>query len=226
LRIRPFLAAVALLRAASPAAADTVARFSQLDGQPPIVIELADNGDSRMTVTDAAYVTRDGTTYLVLSDSGGRFSVTLPDYLALLAELSRAAPSAGGRMPDRVEITQAGTETVAGHSGTVHRLIGPGDAAPFEIVVSDDAVLRPVSLILTNLIATFIAQVEGQNPALAARIAEVLRLGAVIRFGPIYRLESVAATPVPRSAFDVPEPPLSRDAFRERILRAATPVAN
>jgi hypothetical protein len=220
-----WIAALAALLAPASAAADVTARYRQASGEPDMSIQVNDRGDSRMTVTQAAYVTKDGITYMVMSDAQGIFAVRQEDFLALMAEVLAATdPADPPANASPITITEAGAETVAGRAGRLFRIApsaNPSDM--FEVVIGEDADLAPVTAVAVRHLAPFFDTMNRSTPGLAEAIREVLGRGALLRFGPIFQLDSVDAAPVPASAFELPSAPIGREALAERLGLGAQP---
>jgi hypothetical protein len=217
-----WIIAFAAFLVADPAAADITARYRQGNGEADMVLQVNDRGDSRMTVTEATYVTRDGITYMLVRDSQGSFVARQEDFLALMAALLRAT----GEPPAstaRVAISEGGPATVAGRTGRLFRLGNrdtPSDS--FDVVISTDGDLAPLTAVMIRHLVPFFETMGRSNPELAAAARDVLGRGAVLRFGPLFELESAATAPVPAAAFDLPSPPISRDALAQRLQNEAS----
>jgi hypothetical protein len=213
-----WFAGLLVLLGADAALADVTARFSQPQG-PPVIVQVGDRGDSRMTVDEAAYVTRDGVTYMILTGGDGTYVVRQEDFLAVFAELraqgSRPDPSAAA---PRIAIAEQGTETIAGRSGRVFRVGDPDSSDAVEFVISADPELAPVGRVFSAQLVAFFPAGGQPVPGLTEAMSDVLSRGAMIRFGELFRLQSVDLAPVPPSAFDLPSAPISRAALRARIV--------
>jgi len=220
MRIRLILAAFsAALFAAGPAAADMTARFAQADGAPPVVAQINDRGDSRVTVTEAVYLTTGGVTYMILNDAQGQFVARQEDFLRLMNELLAALPAESPSAPAQLRIVEAGTESLAGRSGTIFRLSDPAmPSDSFDLVISTDPGLAPLGRAMASVIGPFSMAVARSMPGFGAAVSEVIGHGALLRFGPLWRLETIEVAPVPQSAFALPSAPLGIDALRARLL--------
>lgn len=215
-----WMMALVALAAADPALADVTARFRQSAGAP-IVIQVNDRGDSRMTVTDGVYVTSNGVNHMILTFPNGTIVVRQEDFLGLMAELSGVlAPPVTASGP-RIEISERGRETVGGRSGTVFRVGPPGSADSLEFVISTDPDLAPVGRVFQAQFLPMLTTQRGTPAGLAEAMTDLLSRGALLRFGTLFRLEAVDNAPVPESAFALPGTPISRDALRERLMSAA-----
>jgi hypothetical protein len=214
-----WIAALAALLFATPAAADITARYRQGNGEGEMVVQVNDRGESRMSVTEATYVTRDGVTYMLLTDARGSFVVRLADFLALMDELLRArsdaAPPAnsGG-----VTISEAGSEILAGQNGRLYRIVNTRIASDvFEVVIGTDAELAPLSSAMAGALLPMFETMGRGAPGLAEALRDLLGRGAVLRLGPLFQLERIERAPVPASAFELPSAPISREALAKRL---------
>ena len=218
MRTAPILAALLALVLAAPAEADVTARFRQTDGRP-MVVEVNDFGESRMTVSNAVYVTTGGVMYMILNDSQGIFVVRQQDFMALMAELlGVSGPNEASTGGDRVTILQAGSETLAGRAGTVFRLGAPQHPADsLELVISADPELAPLGPAMAAHIAPFFETMSGAMPGVSAAVVELMARGTLIRLGDLWRLDSVEIAPVAPSAFALPSPPIDRAALAARL---------
>lgn len=218
MRAARFLAALLFLVLAAPAQADITARFRQADDQA-MVVEANENGESRMTVSHAVYVTTGGVTHMILTDPQGTFVVRQQDFMALMAELLRAAGQAEApAVGEGVTIAEAGSETLAGRVGTVFRLSRPQHPTDsLELVISADPELAPLGRALAGHIAPFFTTMGGAMPGVAAAASELMARGTLIRLGDLWRLDSVETAPVPPSAFALPSAPISAEALAARL---------
>ena len=215
-----WMVALFALISADPARADVTARYSQPDG-PPIVIQANDRGDSRMAVTDGVYVSRNGVTHMILTLRDSTIVVRQEDFLAVIAEFVAAARPPGTPAGGRIEISEHGREMVGGRGGTVFRVSEAGEAQALEFVISTDADLAPIARAFRAQFLPFFAAQGASPPGVTEAMTDLLSRGALIRFGDMFRLESIDATPVAEAAFDLPSAPISRDALRARLLSEA-----
>lgn len=207
-----------VLLIAAPASADITARYAQWNGEPPMVVQVSDSGESRITVTEAVYVTTGGVDYMILDDAQGQFVVRQQDFLGMMADLLRASPAATPPSAPPPAIAESGTETVAGRAGTLFRLSDPRQPSDtFDLVISTDPELAPLGRAIGSLVGVFGITLSRTSPGLGAAFSELVGRGALLRFGPLWRLESVEVAPVPRSAFALPSAPLSPEALRARF---------
>lgn len=224
--IRIIAACLAALLIAGPAWADVTARYAQEGGGPPILVQAGDNGDSRVTVDEAIYVTTGGIVYMILDDAAGRFVVRQQDFLNLLDELMRATAVAEAAYVPAPVISEGGSEILAGRSGTVFRISDPRQASDtFELVISTDPELAQIGRAIGSLVAAFSTTMGRSWPGFASAFSELVGRGALLRLGHWWRLESVDVGPVPQSAFALPSAPLDRDALRARLNAGAGPAS-
>ena len=219
MQIARILAAIfAALLIAAPASADITARYAQWNGEPPMVVQVSDIGESRITVTEAVYVTTGGVDYMILEDAGGQFVVRQQDFLGMMADLLRAAPAAAPPGAPPPTIAESGTETLAGRAGTVFLISDPRHPSDrFDLVISTDPELAPLGRAIGSLVGIFGITMSRTSPTLGAALSDLVGRGALLRFGPLWRLESLEVEPVPQSAFALPSAPLSPEALRARF---------
>ena len=216
--------ALAVCLGAAPAAADITARYRQaVEGREDLIVQVGGRGESRMTVAEATYITRDGVTYMALTDSTGSFVVRQQDFLALMAELLHAtgetAPPAEAA---RVTISEVGVENVGGRSGRLFRIGNPSiPSDSFDVVISDDAGLAPLRGVMIAHLAPFFDTMGRGAPGLADALRDLMSRGALLRLGPLFQLESIDTATVPASAFELESPPISREALAERLQAQA-----
>jgi hypothetical protein len=215
----PWTIAFAALVLAGPAQADITARYRQSTGEPDMIVQVNDLGESRMNVTEAAYVTTGGVAYVLVTDDRGGYVVRHADFMSLLDELVRATSPAGpptGTGPVRIE--EGGTETVGGVSGRVFRLSDPRNPSDaFELVIATDPALAPLGRAMAAPLVPVFATMQGGAPGIAEAMTQVLGRGALLRFGHVFRLASIESGPIPASAFVLPSTPISREALAERL---------
>lgn len=235
MRNRLITAALAASLASSPAAAaDITARyeFPAATGHM-MTVQANDRGDSRLSFGERlAVVTRDGVSYLLMADLRGPFAIRQDEMVAAMAEMVRGMASDVAPPPEPVEAvnpyspTEAGTETVAGRTGTVWRISPPsadeaaGRRGP-DIVISTDADLAPIGRALARqwVSGDFVSGNVGLAGSLAffpAAVRSIVERGTIIRMGTVMRLHSVEPGPVPDSAFTLPGPVLTRSQFLAR----------
>lgn len=240
-------AAIAVLVAA-PARADVTARYvigPGPTGMPPMIIEVNDRGDSRMTMGNSmAVLTLDGISYIVMADLGGTFVARQDDVLAIQVESARAFLNRD--LPERqhgahappipampaFRAVQGGSETVGGRTGTIWSLQNStSHAAPpgMDFVVSTDPDLAPIGRAFARQFTSSRAALRQMTgPPLADAdagffdgIMAIFERGTVIRWGRLMRLESVDAHAILASDFVLPSPPLTREQLAARMQGAA-----
>lgn len=226
MRPRLFLSIAGLLWAlgAGPARADITADYHAWGPiGPAMKVQVADSGDARVEMGgQLVAVRRDGVTYLVRHDDRGRFVLTIDEFERIEAGLTREDP-----LPDELAaagdatLVEAGTEVVAGRTGTVLLFADEGGrAGPSELafVVSADADLRPVGSVMARIFGGGAAM---PMPApIRALLAEVDRRGTLIRMGFMLRLAGTSRERIPAAAFELPGPVVTGDEAHARLGRA------
>ena len=204
---------------AAPAQADIMARFAQPNGLP-LVVEVRDNGDSRIVVNDGVYLRRDGASYMILTDASGTFVARQEDFVGFMRALLGAAPELQAPSDSPVSLGRQGEEVVAGRRGTLFRVKFVGSASPEEtmdIVISDDPELAPVGRAMAAQLGPLLTASIASTPGLSQGLADLMARGTVIRFGFVWELESVETGPVDASGFALRGSPLSGEPLRERL---------
>ena len=192
--------AAALLPA--PALADVTARYTFRDAK--IVIEAADNGNSRVDI-DGKHrlwiVRRDGIDYVVLRDSDGEEHAALAEgaFARLLGPTPQAAMA--------VDAVMGGSDTVAGYSGTVWQF-GPRGEAPIELLMSPDPRLAPIGAVCLRLVEPIFGRYFDREA-----LRKLFAAGTPLRIGPaglpaeqLILFESASFDPVDPKRFAVPGP--------------------
>jgi hypothetical protein len=214
----PRIIAACLLFLATPALADVTARYSGMQPDSGMVVRIADNGDTFIGHgANSSYLTTGGVTYIILSDGRGAFTVRRDTFMAVLRELTlgREPPPGPGR---GAAVEETGAESVAGFAGRVFR-VGPRNIPSdrLEVVVSGAPELARVGRAVAAHIVPWFETVGRTAPELRTAIGDVLARGAVIRLGPLFRLEAVDSAPIPATQFALPSPPLDRAELIRRL---------
>lgn len=216
-----WIAALVAMLATAPAQADITARYAQR-GDRQIIVEVRDNGDSRITVNDGVYVSTGGATHMILTDARGTFVARQADFVALMEEMMRVVPRQQGATGDSFAIGERGMETIAGRTGRVLRIGARASQTDvMDVVVSEDSELAPVGRAMATLLAPILVASTQGTPGLSDAMTGLLQRGTVLRFGNVFTLESVGTAPVSPEGFLLPSAPLSREALRERIMNDA-----
>jgi hypothetical protein len=188
---RGFAFLLPLLAIATPALAGSKATYEGLDG-PPLLIEVADNGDARIGATGKAdaYGLLIGEEFYLVSHEDGSWKVArIADQAAafdrVLPPIFRTifgAAGAAGKTPPKLKVVRAGSRTVAGVPGEVYTMTGLDPEKPAEtseMVVTQDPRLAPAGRALAGfndammvmmrpLIGEMAASEIAQNHATAA----------------------------------------------------------
>lgn len=176
-----------------------------------LIVEVADNGDARITADDGQTVAirRDGTLYLARRDENGPFMVPSDEFARIEESKAREADGLPGlvELPP-VRIEECGTEIVGGRRGVVLALLEQEETVcdpSFAFVVNSDADLAPVGPLVAAIVGGFGA--DAGFP-LADQLREVFARGTLIRSF-MLRLESTSDAAIPASAFELPGPVVS-----------------
>jgi hypothetical protein len=171
------------------------------------------------------FLTRDNVGYFIeldAQDNAGRQE----DMLALLAA-SRHGPINRPMIErlarQRAEIVRAGTETIAGVTGDVYRLVlieGETRAPPVEIVISAAPRLAPVGRELLRFYDSLrapIVAVAGSAPQPYVAVRELMARGTPLRFGGM-RLKSIESRQLTEDMVALSGPIMSREAFTALLM--------
>lgn len=190
------LASIWLCLCGNTAKTDLSATFSDPAGRGNLVIELAANGDGRITVdADDYFLIKSGQVYLVSAGPGGPRAMSVEAVAALqqrtVDEGSVAISSeSGSRKP--LEYVADGPVEVAGYGATAYRVAGAPNVAP--VLLSDDPELAD----LGGAVAQWLDAMDAMtNPALRQQDnLKALRHGkAMIGFAGM-RLARIERTPI------------------------------
>lgn len=224
-------------RAVLPATAPANVRESpptltvSADGTGQARIEMAAPGTpapgSRQP--SVALITREGVGYFALNGPMPAMQIVgrIEDAFAVGAQLAQPILQGPARthvaqvMSQRVEITPVGPETVSGIQGNLYRIVivsGETRTPPVEMVVATDPRLAPVGQEFVRLIESVrptVVAVAGGEPQLYTALRGMFGLGAPLRIGNEFRVDSVSTEDVPDSQFALPGPVLSREQLQQ-----------
>lgn len=234
MRSKAILAAIgALFLSRAASATDITARYVLPSiGNAIMTVEADDHGNSRISVDgEPAVITTNGISYLLMEDSQGRYVVRREDMLAVANEIARAmiggAPIPEGAEP-RIDFdppARAGTETVAGRTGTTWVILGGAgsDGERVDLVVSADPDLAPIGRALAlQFRESSISVGAGVGPLglsgeLPRALLAILERGAILRYGNMARLQGVDTRSIPASTFALPAAPMTREQLAARV---------
>lgn len=227
IRICVAAAAALLIAGCSKAPEDVTARYTLAGGQGTVTVKAAGNGNARIDSNSQTLIRRDGTEYLVGSDSQGSFAASVPDFIAVMADMLKETGMKPPALPPQPEydLTKAGKETVGGIEGDIWKVAAkdkkaaPAEAA--EAVISADPSLANVGKAMqmqTRLGVASMEQIQGGRTSLDKRVEEMLGKGMVLRFGPAIKLDKIERGPVDASSFELPKPVLDKDALKKRLM--------
>lgn len=196
---------------------------------PGIVIWADDRGRVRAAIAAGhggmRFQTRGTVGYVLDLDERGSVG-RQEDLLALLAA-SRHGPINRPMIErlarQRAEIVRAGTETIAGVTGDVYRLVlieGETRAPPVEIVISAAPRLAPVGRELLRFYDSLrapIVAVAGSAPQPYVAVRELMARGTPLRFGGM-RLRSIEDRELTDELTALSGPVLSREAFAAILM--------
>ena len=199
------------------------------DGAGQARTEMAAPG-AGATPPSVALITREGIGYAALNAPGGGMQIVarVDDVLAVASQI--AGPLLRGSsmqrdvqqvMQQRVEIHPVGPEVVNGVQGNLYRIVmvsGETRSPPFEIVVATDPRLAPVGqefARLTESLRPTIVSLLGSEPQVYMAVRGLLGLGAPLRIGNEFRINSVNTEDVPDSRFALPGPVMSREQLQQ-----------
>lgn len=221
--IRYFLCAAALGFAA-PAVAGTRATYAGETPDKVMTIEVADNGDARISDEENGdYGLMLGGHFYIVGSGGGAVRVArIEDVAAAIDQVippvfkglfsgARTAPAKGFRA------VKHGTRTVAGQPGTVYTVYGLNDEKPDEaqeFVLSSDPALKPIGAAMEQFMN---AAIVPAAPLIGAGAVEIIAntraifaLGTPLDVGRL-RLTSLATADVPPARLALPAKPATVD---------------
>jgi hypothetical protein len=220
--------AVCLLAMPAAALADVTIHYGPVgDSNQHITIEadMAGNVRAEAGPGQIILIRADGQVYLAVPGDEAEYA-RMDDYVALLEAHRAAHPGMGVRPPPPAHyvLEPRGEEQVGQWRGVRYVV---AQAAPHDRALDQDAVISAdPALAEAGRAATRLFQAQGRmiSAAFGAGPPELIRLqlemygrGLALRVGPIYRLESVNADPVPAGRFAIPSPLLTRAELAERL---------
>ncbi len=221
-----FLAVVAAAWA-GPALADMTAHYVGSDDSRMITIEIATEGDYRVTIGDHShyFLTRAGRGYLVETNAAGPKVMRQEDIATVMIEQVKpnVRPSPHKSEAD-ARLVARGPVSIRGRKGVAYGLIfdgnSGGDDEPY-LVVSDDPALAPLAAVMRKQFAASIGTMHGifgaENPW--AFMEGMLDKGAPLVFLGM-TLDTIDHARIPASRFVLPASPISLDAVRRDFATA------
>lgn len=210
-----------LLLAGMPAAAlaDMKGTWLQPRRFETVIVEVADNGDSRLQFSGQRWRLQivGGDAYAVYDRPQGVRVVRLTDLRQLVAERRPALPNPA--ILSGLRLLQRGTASFAGHRGTAFFFQEPGSAEPLIIpmlVVSADPALaplgRPIALQMDFAILSY--RLAGAViPPIFLAMREALGNGTPLSFFTL-ELQSIERAPIDPARFRLPAPPVTMEELR------------
>jgi hypothetical protein len=236
--IRSFLVALALL-AAAPAFADTTGVYATSDGNMTMTVEVASNGDVRGTMggklLDAlarqapearppGFITRDGEGYFIQPAADGVSVIRASDAAAVMAESFREHASGIPASPMQ-KLVARGTATVNGRTGTAYASGKARAGEPPSLVISADPDLSELARAMAGQFEMSVSMGQALGfGEMGGDMLALLRTGVPLRFAGM-ELTRVTHDAIAPDRFELPAPPLSREAIRALMVhqRAAPP---
>jgi hypothetical protein len=217
---RRLILAVLLLAGLPVAArADMKATYLQASLFETMIVEVADNGDSRLQFSGQSWRLQfvGGQGYAVYELLQGVQVVRLADLRRLRIERWRGPPDTA--ILEGVRLVQRGTASVAGYRGTAYLIQRPEDAEPLPgpmLVVSEDPALaalgRPIAAQMDFVILS--SRLAGATiPPLALAIREALGSGTPWSFLDM-ELQNIDRGPIDPARFRLPAPPVTMEVLR------------
>ena len=220
MRLLLLLAALGL---ASSAHAGTVATYVGQKQEPPLRIEIADNGDLRVGDNDRFYSLRlGGVSYLVMRTGKGWEVARLAD---VVAAFDRTEPkrAPGGSPPSdaAIRFEPLGPAVVNGRSGTAYRVQGVEMRSSSDYAISHDPALASVGdgvrlAVERSIVMAYPFVSERMAPA----IRRLFALGTLLEGelgGDVYRLDRVESADVDPARLKLPARPLGVEDIVRRM---------
>jgi hypothetical protein len=210
-----------LLLACLPAAAlaDMKATYLHPRRMDTVIVEVADNGDSRLQFSGQIWRLQivGGENYVIYGRPQGPYVVRLADLEQLFAELRPALPSPPSL--SGLRLVRRGTAGFAGHRGTAFFFETPDRAAmspyPMLVVSADPALAplgRPIALQMDFAILSY--RLAGTAiPPIFVAMREALGGGTPLSFLGL-DLQGIERTPVDPVRFGLPAPPVTMEELR------------
>lgn len=212
---------------------------------PTLTVSADEAGQARMEMVapgitggegalppSVAFITRENVGYVALAAPGGAMQLVarMDDVLALFSQfaapLLQGSAREGAQMAlqQRVEIQPVGRETVNGVAGNLYRVVminGETRSPPVEIVVATDPRLAPIGREFYRLVDSMrptVTTLLGSEPQLYAALRGLMGLGAPLRIGNEFRIDSVSTDDVPDSRFALPGPVMTREQLQQMAV--------
>jgi hypothetical protein len=212
-----FALVTAVFGLSAPVCAGTLATYAGETPDKVMTIEVADNGDARISDgTDGDYGLMLGGHFYIVGSSGGALRVARIEDVAaaidqVIPPVFRGLLSGARTAPARnFRAVRQGTRTVAGQTGTVYLVYGLNDQKPDEaqeIVLSSDPALRPIGAAMEQFMNAAIvpaAPLIGEGAAdIIASTRAIFALGTPLDVGR-FRLTSLTDADVPPARLALP----------------------
>jgi hypothetical protein len=187
------------------------------------------HGEGSAPAPSIALIAREGVGYFVMSGPQPNMQIVgrVDDAFAIGAQLAAPVLQGPARatvqsvMSQRVEITPVGPETVSGIQGNLYRIVivaGETRSPPLEVVVATDPRLAPIGHEFVRMVESVrptVLAVGGGEPQIYTALRGMAGLGAPLRFGNEFRIESVSTDDVPDERFTLPAPAMSREQLQQ-----------
>jgi hypothetical protein len=217
--LRLILAVLLLAGLPAAARADMKATYLQPRRFDTAIVEVADNGDSRLQFSGQRWRLQSvgGEYYAIYELLQATRVVRLRDLRQLLEERRPALPNPP--ILSGLRLVQRGTASFAGHRGTAFFFQEPGGAEPVSIpmlVVSADPALaplgRPIALQMDFAILGY--HLAGTPiPPIFLAVREALGSGTPLSFFTL-ELQSIERIPIDPARFRLPAPPVTMEELR------------
>lgn len=235
IRMRHILATLALLGLTAPAHAGMRATYSDGTQGKPLVVEVGDNGDARISGgEEGEYGLMIGGHFYVVGTGNGAVKVARIEDIA--AAIDRVMPPVFKGMfagapssPTRAfRIEKKGARNVAGHEGVVYAVHGLNAAKPDEAqeyVMSTDPALKPVGAAMEQFMnAAIIPATPLIGPGAAELVANthaIFALGTPLDVGR-FKLAGIAQADIPAATLTLPARPETVDQLVSEMKAAQT----
>lgn len=215
------------------------------ENPPTLTVSADGDGQARMemaappgiaggpgtTPPSIAFITRENVGYVAATAPGGAMQMVarMDDVLALVAQfagpLLQGSAREGAQMAlsQRVEIQPVGPETVNGVRGNLYRVVminGETRSPPIEVVVATDPRLAPVGQEFARFFESAkptVVSLLGSEPQIYMALRGLMGLGAPLRIGNEFRIDTVSTDDVPDSRFALPGPVMTREQLQQMV---------
>ncbi|HWW65449.1 MAG TPA: hypothetical protein VNZ43_11855 [Sphingomonadaceae bacterium] len=230
-----YLVAAALFGLATQASAGTRAIYASDEGGKQLTIEVADNGDARISDgSPGEYGLMLGGHFYIVGTQDGALKVARIEDVAsaidqVIPPVFKGMLSAPAATPKGFRAEKKGARDVAGQPGTVYAVYGLNSDKPAEaqeFVMSSDPKLKPVGAAMEQFMNAAVvpaAPLIGNGAAeIVAQTHAIFALGTPLDVGR-FKLTSLESADVPPAKLALPGKPISTEELVRDMKAAQLP---